>query len=252
MDKEYFMKLVGKFPEKLPPLWPCSTCSKGFLEIIDESLRVKETGPSVAEHSHEAHDYDWVVMRFAGLLKCNNKLCGEIASIAGKAELEENPDWESQTIDYFRVLTPEFINPPPLFFTIPLECPGKIQKSIIRSFGLACTDLESSANAIRSTIEIILDDLKIQKIVRKGGRQSKLRLHDRIIKLQSSDSETGDLLLAIKWIGNSGSHIEALTHGDLFDTFEILEQALTRLYSTSTKRAKAKAAKIIKRKGPIK
>lgn len=251
MDRIQFRKLVGGFSGSATPLWICSTCGKGILELIEPSLNIEETGPSRASHAHEAFDYEWVNKRFSGLLKCSSKLCGDIVSIAGVAVLEEESDWEAQQQSYYDFLVPLFIYPPPLYFSIPTECAETIRDSILRSFSLLLLDIEASANAIRVTIEQILNNHHIAKTTVSKGKRKLLTLHSRIERFQLKDQETGNLLLAIKWIGNTGSHIGKLTNEDIYDAYEILEQALYRLYSTSARRAQRNAAKIILNKGPI-
>ena len=57
-------------------------------------------------------------------------------------------------------------------------------------------------------------------------------------------------LLAIKWIGNEGSHPEkSLTKNDVIDLYEILEHVLSELFENKSKTILAKAKKINKAKG---
>lgn len=251
MGKETFLKLVSPFPEHTPPLWSCSTCGKGILEILEPTLKFEETGPSRLAATHEAFDYDWVEMRFSGLLKCSNKLCGDVAAIAGKAGLEENCIWETQQIEYYKTLTPQIINPPPQLFPVIEGCGEAIKASIIRSFTLVYIDTESCSNAIRVAVELIMDHYNIPKISIKNGKRSRIKLHTRIEKFKTKNAEVANLLLAVKWIGNTGSHAGRLSKEDIFDAYEILEQALNSLFSTSARRARVRATQINKRRGPI-
>lgn len=62
-------------------------------------------------------------------------------------------------------------------------------------------------------------------------------LHKRIERFKIKNPEQAESLMAIKWIGNSGSHTNrSLTKDDILDSFEILEHVTTKLYETDTKR----------------
>jgi hypothetical protein len=59
--------------------------------------------------------------------------------------------------------------------------------------------------------------------------------------------------MAIKWIGNKGSHLGGIEKNDLLDAYELLEYSLNKLYNDPSKRLDKIAKRIIKRKGkPIK
>ena len=62
--------------------------------------------------------------------------------------------------------------------------------------------------------------------------------------------EVAEHLLAIKWIGNSGSHVGELSQKDLLDGFELVEYALEKLYSKNEERLNQMTKEINKRKGP--
>jgi hypothetical protein len=60
-----------------------------------------------------------------------------------------------------------------------------------------------------------------------------------------------DSLLAVKWIGNSGSHPSGVTATDLFDAYDILEQALEELIGKRTSTLRRLVGTINRRKGPL-
>ena len=56
-------------------------------------------------------------------------------------------------------------------------------------------------------IEILLDNLKVPKTeLSKKSKRKRLTLHSRIEKLSETHPNIEKHLLAIKWIGNDGSH----------------------------------------------
>ena len=60
-----------------------------------------------------------------------------------------------------------------------------------------------------------------------------------------------ELLLAIKWLGNAGSHASTpLSLDDVFDAYEILEVVLNDLYENKVEFARKLAKDINKNRGP--
>lgn len=58
--------------------------------------------------------------------------------------------------------------------------------------------------------------------------------------------------MAIKWIGNSGSHdTNEITHSDLLDGFDLLENTVESLYDKDKYRIAKLAEAINKRRKPI-
>jgi len=58
-------------------------------------------------------------------------------------------------------------------------------------------------------------------------------------------------MLAIKWLGNAGSHAEgAVTLDDVMDAYDLIDHVLQELYTQKARKAKALAKLINKKKGP--
>jgi len=61
------------------------------------------------------------------------------------------------------------------------------------------------------------------------------------------------MILAIKWLGNAGSHGHAeVTMDDVMDAYELTEHILEEIYEPKLKKLKAIAKKVNKKKGPVK
>lgn len=60
-----------------------------------------------------------------------------------------------------------------------------------------------------------------------------------------------ELFLAIKWLGNAGSHSnKEITIDDVLDAYEIMETVLKELFEYKKDTVKKLAKKIIKKQGP--
>lgn len=237
------------------PPWLCPTCRQGTLRQISDSQKIVETGPSKFDHSNDDWDPDWITERFTGLLICANISCGEVIAVCGTTsnwlDYHCGPagDTGSQLIKSFR---PTAIVPAPAMFPIPPKAPEELVSQISNDFSLFWMDFEACAGRLRVCIEMFLDDMKIPRTrTGKAGRDSSVNLDMRIKEYETINSETSNLLLAVKWIGNAGSHVNLskLDREDLLDVFEILGYVLEETYVSSKKRLTASAHAINTAKG---
>lgn len=83
------------------------------------------------------------------------------------------------------------------------------------------------------------------------GVPSSRFLDTRIKSFAPRNQGVANKLLAIKWIGNTGSHSDNLELVDVLDAFELLEYCLEELYEGRTARLIALAASINTHKGPL-
>lgn len=93
----------------------------------------------------------------------------------------------------------------------------------------------SAANRLRYAVEEILDD---RGILRSGT------LHARIEKFRAFSPDMAEALMAVKWIGNEGSHEDVLTTADILEGAEILEHVVVALYGDGTAALAAKISAI--------
>lgn len=222
------------------PTWPCPNCA-GQLELSKPTLQTKESAPSLSERHEPWWDAEvHLEKRFAALLICNR--CREVVSVSGVGSVQEHYTEDGDDRDWFEYFTPEFFTPAPPIFRVPAKCPKLVEQEVNRAFKLYWADLGSSANALRSATECIMDDFKIAKSL--GS------LHNRIEAFKRKNGEAADVLKAIKWIGNDGSHsVRRLTAGNLLDGFVLFEHVLDLLYVGTAQKIKATVRMINKRKG---
>lgn len=236
---------------KLPP-WLCPRCQVGSLALDDDSQKITEPKWSSEAHSHEAWDPDWIVERFSCLLVCQNRDCGEVVAVGGRTHHEEDHDWEQQAMHWSRTFAPQVVAPAPPIFPVPKECPEDVTKELKRAFGLYWSDPASSANRLRVAVEVLLNDQKVNKtVINRRRKRETPNLHARIELFKAKDSEAADYLLAIKWLGNAGSHfgVADIDDDDLLGGFELIEHVIERLYVKREARLKQIAKGLNQRKG---
>lgn len=236
------------------PRWECPTCGKGHLKVVGENRHEKESGPSAKAHGHDAWDPSWVSGRFVCLLECDFAPCEEIASVSGTyiVDFEETFDYEGRPeqtwVDFFQV---QAISPSPLPIRPIKATPETIKNCLAKAAALLWQSEEAAANGIRQAIEHLMDARKIKKFTTGNGKRTRMMLHARIEEFRKEDQENGDILLAVKWLGNSGSHVGGLTRDDVLDAFDMIELTLENLYGTTKATIMRKVKAVNKKKGPV-
>jgi Domain of unknown function (DUF4145) len=226
--------------------WPCPHCGNGILKAYKNKIHREETKPSKSIQEESGGQYPYSEYYFSGLLKCVN--CSEHISVIGNADDYAHAEEGEQSWYFY----PKLFYPPLLFFSLSSKFPKKISNEIKNSFLLFWADCASSANRVRTVVELIMNAQKIKKsFISKKGKRRYYSLHERIEFFQNLNpkkKEIGQYFMAIKWIGNEGSHpLNELKQDDIIEAFEMLEAALIELYPSKHLVKLAKA--ITKRKG---
>lgn len=210
----------------------------------------KETGPSRAAHNHEAWDPAWITRRFAGLMTCSLSSCGEIVAVLGDVRVFEDGDddvYEPKMV-FSDFLRPVSISPAPLLIQPPVGTPDLVEGALREASGLIWQSAEGAANQVRQAVEHLMDHQGVTSSLPGAF----LSLHNRIKEFEKKDAANAEILLAVKWLGNSGSHAGGLTRDDVFDAFDMVEYVLTNLFDTTAATIMAKAKAINTQKGPVK
>lgn len=234
------------------PDWQCPTCGKGHLKQLAEHPIVnKETGPSSAAKAHDYWEPEWIERRFAGLLQCDFGNCGELVAILGDVYIQERETQDYQgewSQEHVQVFHPRSLQPAPLPIRPPVDTPEDVAKLLKGAAGLLWQSPEAAGNQIRQAVEILLDEQGVANKLPNGGFK---KLHNRLEEFQKTDPKNADILFAIKWLGNSGSHPGGLKRSDVLDAFNFIELVLVNLYDKTTDEIIAKAKAINLNKGPL-
>ena len=234
--------------ENSAPPWPCSECGKGLLRLVPKSLSYKETIQSQRAHGEEAWDPDWIDHAFSAWLKCSHAGCGQEVVVSGVGGVEAWYDNEEGTTGWTPYFAPKWCSPMPDVFEFPAKCPDDVKKQLRLSFKLFWADQASAASKVRIALERLMDHLGVPKRKKdKNGKLGDLSLHQRIEIFQLGKSAIGSQLMALKWLGNTGSHESQVSRDDLLDAFEILEHALSELIDRRSEKV-AELAKKLTRK----
>jgi len=144
---------------------------------------------------------------------------------------------------------PKYVEPCIVFFDLPPKCPESIAKEVQQAFALFWLDAPAAANRVRAAVERLLDHQRVAKKETAKGKRRQISVHRRIERFQAKRGGVGKALMAVKWIGNEGSHESSLSQLDLLDAFGMLSYALDAVYDDRVKTVSQLATKINKAKG---
>ena len=253
IDKDYWKNFALVEENVLTIL--CPTCSKGHLRPMDKGLKREETSSSKDAKSDPSWDPEWLHYRFTLMFQCNQNKCAETVVCIGDGFVNTIQMYDEQygnyDAGYEESYNPKYFYPPLKIIPIIDEYPKLLVKELNNSFSHFFSDLTSCANKIRICVELLMDEQGINKTIITKHKRRPLSLHDRIELFRLRFPEIGNSLLAIKWIGNSGSHYDTLTKDDILDAYILLDFSLSKLYDHREKAIKKLAKEINKKKAPL-
>ncbi len=244
----------GYFTQEYMSKWRCPTCNNSALKVQQDKF-IQEHNSATAMN----YDKEWFVVpemieyTFTAMLLCTNPTCKEVVTCSGNGCVEteyyyeNNGDTGRNYVNYYK---PSFFYPSLHLFQIPEKTPESVKNSILSSFSLVFNNKSAAANQVRIAVECLLTHLKVKQYHTSGGRRRKLTLHRRIELLPEKLKKIKDICLAIKWLGNAGSHCDdEITFDDIFDGYDMLSYILEELYDNKHIHVKKLAKKINAKKG---
>jgi hypothetical protein len=175
--------------------------AKDFIRVVPKYM---------AQGIEQGLEGEWEQGRFSGFLKCNATFCGELVVVAGdywEREFHQYDETTQEDVAFTdRTYSPQIMHPPPPIINIPRKLRAEAVKQIKLSFGLLWSDPGACANRLRIVVELLLDQLGIEREGEKGRRKNaRLDLFDRIEILGKSKPGHEKALNALRYVGNVGS-----------------------------------------------
>lgn len=220
--------LLTCFTKHRCPDWRCPSCHSTSLAILPETFHSAAVPESVARYQEAEGGLEDIVLVFSCLLKCERACCGAVVAVSGTGEVQpaHNEDEEEDGNPYFSLFQAKSYIPALSVFDIPQRCPATVAETLRQSFALFPGAPGAAANTIRIALEQLMDAL---------GVQAMRSLHRRIEALEAPYAEHKEALMAIKFLGNAGSHeVDRVTPLDIEHAFFITEFVLRKLYEGST------------------
>jgi Domain of unknown function (DUF4145) len=235
------------------PDWACPSCAKGVLNLDPPTFHHQEIYSS-RDHSHDEWEPEWITYCYSRVLVCSNAKCKETVASVGTGEVDWYPSEDEHGYpiqeydDYFR---PKYFIPHLKFFPIPANAPATARELLMKSFDLFFADPNAALNQVRAAFEEVLTHLGIKRFNRVNGRLQFISLHNRITLLPSKFQKLKDMMVAVKWLGNAGSHAgKTTTIDDVLDAYELTIFILDQIYNDKSLELNKIVKRVNKKKGP--
>lgn len=251
MDRGPWQKQEFTKSDKL--LWQCPYCQGARLTLSEKSLQIGQTADSLRASEMEAFEPEWTEGRFACLLACSH--CEGMIAVAGTYRVQDDRYYDpvhGESGGYQSYFRPQFFSDVLPIIMIPDGVPEAVAESLRISFGLFWYDPESAANRIRKAVERLLTALPLPRTTGRRPRRERVlvTLQERISRFAELNPDLGEKLLAVKWLGNAGSHAGGVNEEDVLDGYEILSFVLDELYQGRREQVAELSRTINRRKGP--
>ncbi|NYF42921.1 DUF4145 domain-containing protein [Streptosporangium sandarakinum] len=240
-NREIFERLAGPFND-----WPIVLCPECAAIALEPDIKEFESYASISARG--MLDSDLKEGYFYGELKCPRLSCGNRYVVTGSWSIEWGPASIQGTEDdpYLRGYLVTHILPPLPLMKLPEAVPPQLRAIIESASATLFSDTSATANRIRSAIDCMLTHKKIARFSRNSRRP--LTTHRRIEIFEEKNASAAKQLMAMKWIGNVGSHeVEQLPFSWLLDGIEHFSRAIELIYDPHEKMLAARAEKINKR-----
>ncbi|MBF5033049.1 DUF4145 domain-containing protein [Micromonospora sp. ANENR4] len=241
--------------EEVPDL-RCPTCKSGHL-IRQEPfvLRGDAASEQVKRVRPDVFEPDMIDGVFTGFLTCGRPTCGEHVAVAGGWRVGHPATYEEEEYpDSFRL---SYAQPALILVDCPAGTPESVVQACRAAARIVWVDPAGAAGRLRLAVEELLTAQKVSqaRITRKPGKPAKRvrrTTHERIVEFgtRKGKEQAGMVLEAVKWIGNAGSHENALGLEDALEGAEMLGLALQLLYDPSHPNLMRRVEAVIKRRGP--
>ncbi len=236
------------------PRWRCPTCIEGVLDLAKGTFRKEQCARSRQRWGHEGWGPEWTEYVYSCVLKCAHPPCQEVVVTGGLGFVDLDVEYDQQgnpDQNFTDLFYPRYFLPHLKIIDIPKQTPKDVTGELNQSFALFFINPASAANHVRIALENILTDLKVKLFETACSGRKILTLHRRVDLLPSKYEHLKDLCLAIKWLGNAGSHSKnEVTLDDVMDAYELMEVVLTQLYDPKGDSVKKLVKEINKKKGP--
>jgi len=212
-----------------------------------------ETAASKLAHdTHEEWEPDWIEGYFVAELRCRSRKCGEVHVVAGDHRVSgdyENDEYNNRFISEFRL---RWASPPLPILDIPTRTPTSVSEAITAATAIVWADPDSAANRLRVAVEDLLTSFKVARWTSTKGKKRRLvSTHERIERFRQIKPEAAEALMAVKWIGNDGSHNSGLSAEDVLEGIELFGFALRLLFDESDRLRAKRIAEINRKKRSV-
>lgn len=223
------------------PVFNCPRCQHGILLLNKETLVCSEPAFSENRMKQPGSDPTDFLYRFFLQFCCNGKTCGEKVAVIGSSGVAYDYD-ENGEMQYEQYYQPKAFFPAPVLISLPKNTPDGVKRLVRAASSVAWSDYNAAANRLRVCAEVLLDELGV-------SREDRDTLNKRIKRLDEPLADHKDILDALRYVGNVGSHGEDVTRQVLINSFQLFEYMLEELYGGRKEKMQQIAKSLIETRG---
>lgn len=222
--------LFTSFGPSYCPEWLCPACLNPTMEMVKDSFNRGISAWTIRHYQELDPEQHQIV--FSCLLRCAHTGCGETVAISGDGEVFQGCEDPEEGIVYIESYTARAFTPPLPLFAVPAGCPERVSGQLNEISSLLTGHFSSAANAIRSLVEMLIDDLGVPRTLERPDKEPReLRLNERLTRFEEMIGEHHAGMDALRLFGNAGSHGNPdITQQHLEDASVIVEQLVQQLY----------------------
>jgi len=216
------------------PAWGCPACRNASLEVVQGSFLTHPSAFSLENRGEDWYDTEHESFVFTCMLQCSRRSCRESVAVSGIGWCEQEPDDYNQRLEYYTVYQARSFVPPLPVFSESTWCPDEISEQLKMVSALLPISGNAAVNAIRVTLEMMLDT---QDIPRKttGQNPQRIPLARRIVLNKERLGIHYEAFHALKDFGNHGSHTDGpIRRSDIQGACLVLDDLIRRLYGQET------------------
>ncbi|WP_446029131.1 DUF4145 domain-containing protein [Lelliottia amnigena] len=222
-------KISAAFYDGLQVEWPCPACGQMTLQILKESFVRKSTRSTRLNQAEDWYEPEHDVSVFSCMASCTRKQCQEVVACSGTSTVELDWDEQHSRDVYHYVNKPASFIPALHPFTIAEKCPEEIAEALEAAFSVFLVQPGAAANLIRISVEAMMTAMGVAD---RNDKDKRIFLHQRLENLPPIYVAYKEPLMAIKFLGNAGSHsFDGVKVSDIEDAFEIMEYVVNDLFS---------------------
>jgi hypothetical protein len=202
-----------------------------------------------------AWEWDSITGVFSGFLVCAHTGCGETVVLAGDYRVGDDPDPEKNGGLYAGFYRLTYARQTLTLVDCPSGTPEPVAAAGRAATEIVWVDPAGAAGRLRVAVEELLTAQRVPRYWRevkpgKPGKRVRRTTHQRIELFGQRKPQVAQVLMAVKWIGNTGSHEGSLQIEDVLEGAEMLGLALRLLYDPSQSNLMRRVEAVNRRFGP--
>lgn len=162
------------------------------------------------------------------------------------ADKEPGGPWFGDYADFLRL---RHAQPALRLVDCPDGTPETVLAAVAGASRVVWSDPGSAANRLRVATEELLTAQGVARYRNAKGKRLRIPAGSRIKAFEARKPKPAEALMAVKWIGNEGSHTDDLPLVDVLDGADMLGMALRLLYDTTEAELRRRIRSINKTKG---